>query len=289
MLAVYKKEMRSYFSSVIGYAFMAFLLLVIGIIFSWINIRNKSPYIGYALSNTNVMVPFMVLIPVITMRILAEESKQRTDQLLYTSPVTVAQIVIAKYLAVVSLFTIPMLVVCLYPTVLASYGTVPYAMSYSAILGFWLLGLAYLAIGVFVSATTENQIIAAVVTFALLLLSFLMTSINQLIPAGKETSLVIFIVLSLILGAVYYILTRHLLGGVVCGGLLLGATIVTYLVKSSLFKNGIQKVLSSFSLYDRMEDFTNGILDLSAIVYYLTVVVFFLILAIQVIEKKKVS
>ena len=174
MLAIYKRELKSYFTSMMGYVFVAFVLVVVGIYFAAYNL-NAYPLIGYTLYNVTFL--FLILVPILTMRSLAEEQRNKTDQLLYTSPVSLLGIVIGKFLALISVFGIPVLVICFYPQILGQYGTVNMPMSYLAIFGFFLLGCAYIAIGMFISSITESQIIAAVISFVVLMASYQMEGI----------------------------------------------------------------------------------------------------------------
>ena len=153
MTAIYKKELRSYFTSMTGYICMAFMLVVIGIYFAVINLSSGYPYFGYTLSC--VIVLFLLMTPVLTMRILAEEKNRKTDQLLLTAPVSLWKIVIGKYLAMVTVFGLALLITCFYPLILSRFGTVSLPMAYTAILGYFLYGSACIAIGLFISSITE--------------------------------------------------------------------------------------------------------------------------------------
>ena len=145
MRAVYKKELKGYLTSMQGYVFMAFILLIIGIYFTAYNLNYASPDFGYTLSAITFV--FLIITPVLTMRILAEEKKNKTDQLLLTSPVPVWKIVLGKYLGMVTIYLIPVLIAGLYPFILSKYGTVSYSMAFTAIIGFFFLGCANLSIG----------------------------------------------------------------------------------------------------------------------------------------------
>ena len=136
MAAIYKKELRSYFTSMTGYICMAFMLVVIGIYYAVINLASGYPYFGYTLSC--VIVLFLLMTPVLTMRILAEEKSRKTDQLLLTAPVSLWKIVVGKYLAMVTVFGLALLVTCFYPLILSRFGTVSLSMAYTAILGYFL-------------------------------------------------------------------------------------------------------------------------------------------------------
>ena len=163
MIAVYKRELRSYLTSMIGYLFIFFILLLTGIYFSAYQLGAAYPRFEYTLSALTFV--FLISVPILTMRVLAEERKQKTDQLLLTAPVSVEKIVLGKYFALVTIFAIPMLIMCFYPLLMTKFGTVSLGAAYTAILGFFLLGCANLAIGVFISSLTESQVIAAVLTF----------------------------------------------------------------------------------------------------------------------------
>ena len=157
MTAIYKKELKSYLTSMIGYLFMAFTLALFGLYFTAINLQQGYPEIGYALQNSAFIL--LIAVPVLTMRVLSEEQKNKTDQLLLTAPVKISDIILGKYLALLTIYVIPVLIMCLYPLLLGTHGTVSYAVSYTSILGYFLLGAAYISVGVFVSSITESQVI----------------------------------------------------------------------------------------------------------------------------------
>lgn len=177
MKAIYKKEVKSYLTSMIGYVFIFFMLLLEGIYFTAYNLQNAYPLFGTTLSAVTFI--FLILVPVLTMKTIAEERKQKTDQLLLTAPVSVSEIVLGKFLAVATVYAIPVLIICLYPMIMGKYGTVSYAMAYTAVLGFALLGFAQIAVGVFWSSVTENPVIAAVVTFIVLFVCYMITGIGS--------------------------------------------------------------------------------------------------------------
>ncbi|MDD3414152.1 MAG: Gldg family protein [Lachnospiraceae bacterium] len=181
MTAVYKRELKSYFQSVTGCLFIAVNLLFIGIYFTAFNLSYGKPYISYAISSALFI--FLVITPILTMRSFAEEKRQKTDQLLFTSPTSIGKIVIGKYLAMVTVFMIPVIIVCFYPLLLSMFGEVPFAESYVAILGYFLFGATSIAVGMFVSSLTESQIIASVGTFAILLVGYLMKGIEGIISS----------------------------------------------------------------------------------------------------------
>lgn len=179
MLAIYKREFKSYMHSFIGFLFIGVTLFFVGLYYTSYNIINGYPYLSYALSS--VLFVFLISVPVLTMRSLSEERKNKTDQLILTAPVSVGKVVMGKYLALLTIFAIPTAIVCLYPLVLSLFGTVPMGESYLAILAFFLYGMTCIAIGLFVSSLTESQVIAAVISFGLLFLGYMMDGIVTLI------------------------------------------------------------------------------------------------------------
>lgn len=181
MFAIYKREFKSYFHSVIGWLFIATIIFFLSLYGTVYNLVQGSPYISYALSSS--MIVFIIAIPILTMRILAEERKNKTDQLILTAPVTVWKIVLGKYLSMETVFAIPCLIACLFPVILSRFGTVPFAESYVAILGYFLFGSTAIAIGLFISSVTESQVIAAVITILLIFLGYIMSGLCSMISS----------------------------------------------------------------------------------------------------------
>ena len=285
MTAVYKRELRSYLTSMIGYLFMFFILLLTGIYFSAYQLTSAYPKFEYTLSALTFV--FRISVPILTMRVLAEERKQKTDQLLLTAPVSVEKIVLGKYLALVTIFAIPMLIVCLYPLLMSKFGTVSFGAAYTAILGFFLLGCANLAIGVFISSLTESQVIAAVLTFVFLFAFYMMNGISSFFSEGSLSTCITFGLLILAAAIVIYTMIKNfLISAVICvvGEIALG---VIYVVNSSFFSGGIQKVLNVFNLSSHFDNFANSIFDVKGIVYFLSVIAVCMFLTVQSIVKRR--
>ncbi len=181
MRAIYKRELESYFHSFIGALFIGATLFLLGIYFSVFNLFMGYPYIGYALSS--VVFLFLISVPLLTMRILADERKQKTDQLILTAPVSVSKIVAGKFLALVTIFGIPVIIISIYPVILSIFGEIAFGENYLAIAGFFLYGVACISIGVFVSSLVESQVIAAVLTFGILFLGYVMSGLCNMISS----------------------------------------------------------------------------------------------------------
>ena len=285
MIAVYKRELRSYLTSMIGYLFIFFILFLTGIYFSAYQLGAAYPRFEYTLSALTFV--FLISVPILTMRVLAEERKQKTDQLLLTAPVSIEKIVFGKYFALVTIFAIPMLIMCVYPLLMTKFGTVSLGAAYTAILGFFLLGCANLAIGVFISSLTESQVIAAVLTFVILFALYMMNGISSFFSETAMSTCVTFGILIIALSLMIYSMIKNaVISGAVC---VIGevALVIVYVVKSSVFEGGIQKVLEVFNLSSHFENFTNSIFDVTGVLYFLSVIAICIFLTMQTILKRR--
>lgn len=287
MLAIYKKELRSYLTSMAGYVFIAFILLILGIYFTAYNLQYASPDFGVTLSAVTFL--FLIITPVLTMRILAEEKRNRTDQLLLTAPVSVWKIVLGKYLSMITIYAIPIIIASIYPLIMGRYGTVSYAMAYTAILGFFFLGCAQIAVGLFLSSVTESQVIAAVLTFGVLFCSFVMEGIESFFSDTALSSMLAVLVLAVLLALVIYQMTKDVLLSSVIGVGMGAVVLLLYFIKSSLFSGLIQKVLGLLAIANHFDNFVGGILDITGIIYMLSVICIFVFLTIQCIQKRRWS
>ena len=285
MTAIYKRELKSYLTSMVGYLFIFFILVLTGIYFSAYQLSAAYPKFEYTLSAVTFV--FLIGVPILTMRVLAEERKQKTDQLLLTAPVSVGNIVVGKYLALVTVYAIPILVMCTYPLIMSKFGTVAFASAYTAILGFFLLGCANIAIGVFMSALTESQVIAAVLTFVLLFAFYMMNGISSFFSKTSVSTCVTFGLLILEAAIILYTMIKNALISAIAAVIGEVILIVIYVVKSSVFEGGIQKVLNIFNLSGQFDNFTSNIFDIKGIVYFLSVIAVCLFLTMQSISKRR--
>ena len=285
MTAIYKRELKSYLTSMVGYLFIFFILVLTGIYFSAYQLSAAYPKFEYTLSAVTFV--FLIGVPILTMRVLAEERKQKTDQLLLTAPVSVGNIVIGKYLALVTVYAIPILVMCTYPLIMSKFGTVAFGSAYTAILGFFLLGCANIAIGVFMSALTESQVIAAVLTFVLLFAFYMMNGISSFFSKTSMSTCVTFGLLILAAAIILYTMIKNALISAIAAVIGEVILVVIYVVKSSVFEGVIQKVLNIFNLSGHFDNFTSNIFDIKGIVYFLSVIAVCLFLTMQSISKRR--
>lgn len=271
----------------IGYVFTAFMLVISGIYFTAYHLQAGYPIYGYSLSSITFV--FLIVTPILTMRSLAEEQKQKTDQLLLTSPLSVRDIVVGKFLGLAGVFAVPVLIMCLCPLILSSFGEVNLKMAYAALLGFFLLGCANLAVGLFISSITESQIIAAVVTFIVLFICYMMSGIETLFSETASSSLLAFVFLVLAVCAVIYVVLKNTFLAILTGIAGEAALFILYAVKSSLFEGAVQKLLELLNLTGHFDDYVDGIFSVSGILYYISVIGVFLFLTAQSIQKRRWS
>ena len=288
MTAIFKRELRSYFHGMLGYVLTAFLLASSGIYFLALNLGYGLTDFGYyTLYRTIFML--LLYIPVLTMRSLAEERRSRTDQLLLTSPVPVWGIVLGKFFAMCAVFALPCLMdVAMILILWALGGTVPaLAANFAALLCYFLLGCAAIAIGEFLSGLTENPIIAAVAGFSVLLLAYMMPSLRSLFNAGSAVALAVFTAIAGAASLMAGLRTRSfILGCLTFAALCLGLTGL-FLLQSACLTYAFSAVLSVLCFFTPFEDFVNNSFSLPTLVYYLTVTGMFLFFTAQSIEKRR--
>ena len=285
MSAVYKKELKTYFTGMTGPVFICFILLMTGIFTVVYNLQGLYP--NFEVTVNQVVFVYLLAIPVLTMRSIAEEKHSRTDQLLYSLPMCVTSIVLAKYLAMVTVLAIPVCVMAFYPLLLATFGTVHLASAYGMLLAFFLLGASLIAIGMFISSLTESQVIAAVVSLAVTLLIYFMSGLSNMISTDASVSLIGFLALACVIGLIVNAMIKNTVLALAVTGVLALVTVGAYLVDSTLFAGAIPDILSAISLFDRLTTFQNGMFDLTAIIFYLSVCGLFVYLTVQSMEKKR--
>lgn len=288
MRAIYKRELDSYFHSMIGYVFIAFFLAFTGVYFMAYNLNYGYPIFSYVLSS--LVFILLIAIPVLTMKSFSEDRKSRTDQLLLTAPVSLGQIVMGKYLAMVTVYLIPNLVFCLYPLVIKLQGNAYLLTDYCGILVFFLMGCVYISIGMFLSSLTESQIIAAISSFGVLLILYLWDGILGFLPSSALLNLVILLVLLTLVS----VLVWHITGNPVMAGILevvfLAAGIIVYAVNSSVYESLLSDVLGRLDLTAPLTDVvSSNLLDTGSIILYLSVIGLFIFLTMQSIQKRRWS
>ncbi|RRF95954.1 MAG: copper ABC transporter permease [Lachnospiraceae bacterium] len=233
MKAIFKREFLSFFRGITGWLFLGLNLVVYGLYFTVYNLMQGIPSIAYAINGMSFI--FLITVPILTMRVFAAERRDKTDQLTMTSPVGVGGIVLGKFLALACCFAIVVAFIAASPFILRIYGTVSLKESFTSVLGLLLYGLTLLAVGLFASALTPNVIVSAVVSFGLIFLGYISSSLV-----------------------------------------------------SALSLSGVPaKILGWYDFTTPLSDFLSGSLSLKNIVYFLTVIVLCLVLATQIILKRR--
>lgn len=292
MLAIYKKEVRSYLYSMIGCVMIAVILAFVGFFTTQVNISGKYPAFEYPLAFTVVYCVFIIIVPFITMRSIAEERHSKTEQLLFSLPIPMYKTVLAKYFAQLTVFAVPMGVMAFYPLILClfqeSAGTVNLASAYSAWAILLLMIAAMVAIGMFISSLVENQIIAAVIAAGVFFVLYFMSNITSNFSTAPKTSLISFCIGAVLLGFIVYCVTKNIFAGAVTGMVSVTGLMIAYLTDKDAFSGLFATVISKLSIFDRfLEVVSYETLDLTAIVYYITICAVFVFLTVQSVEKRR--
>ena len=273
MIAVWKHELSNHFHSLTAYIFSAFLLAFVGLGAMLYNIQSAVANFEYVLSF--VCLGFVVIIPILTMKVIAEERRQKTDQLLYSLPITTSQIIIGKYLALLIVYLVPLVIISFYPLIFSRFGEVYLLTSYGSMFA------------MFISSLTDNLGFAAGIAIPVILLNYYSVPLAEYVSSTAIGSAVALIAAAVILGFVIRYLTRNdnLAFGV--GAVLSIAIAGLFLTDSAGFEGLLPDIMTKLSLFERFYKFVNGVFDLTGIVYYVTVIVFFLFLSVQSLEKRR--
>lgn len=285
MKAVFKHELKQYFDSMTAYVFGAFLLLFIGIGSMLYNLQSAVSNFEFVLSFAAIV--FVVIVPVLTMRTLSEERKQKTDQLLYALPISTTQVILGKFGALLVVFAIPLCFVALYPLLFSRFGEVYLPTAYGSLFAFFLLGAALMAVGVFLSSLTDNQGLAAGLGVGAILLNYYSVSLSEYVSSTAVGSLIAFAVLTVCLVLIIRALTRNDILAISTGLVLLIGLVGVYLLDRTALEGLLPSLMKTLSLFSRFTVFVNGVFDMTGVVYYLSVIVFFLFLAVQSMEKRR--
>jgi len=285
MGAIYKKEIRSYFNSMIGWIFLAFMIGFIGLFFYLTNLSSGSTVLSDSLSS--IILIFGLTIPMLTMKSFAEENKQKTDQLLLTSPVSIGKIVMGKYLAMISVLGMVIAVCLIFPIIMWRLGDTSVFLDYVTIIAFYLVGCTYISVGMYISSLTENQAIAAVVTFIVIFFSCLADGIGALLSEKASVNWAILAILVVIVVAIVY---KNLKNATIATALLVvleAVLLVLYIAKESLYTGLCDKILSFCNAMLPYYNLSGGMLYVKDLVYYAGMIAFFVFLTSQTIRKRR--
>lgn len=285
MRAIFQHELRGAFHGLAAYLFCAFLLVFVGVGAMIYNIQAAVANFEYVLQF--VCIGLVVIVPVLTMRSFAEERRQKTDQLLYSLPLGTWDIVAGKYLALVTVFLVPKVFISAYPLLFSLYGEVYLPSAYGSLLAFLLLGAALIAAGIFVSSLTESQGFAAGIAIAAFLLNYYSVSLAEQVSATALGSLLALGVTALLLALLIRALTRNAALAWGVGGVCALAALAVYLIDAAKLEGLLPTLMEKLSLFERFYPFVNGIFDWTSVVFYGSVIVFFLFLTVMSLEKRR--
>lgn len=285
MTAILKHELKSYFHSLTAYVFGAFLLVMVGFGSVYYNLMAAVSNFEYVLSFGSII--FVIIVPLLTMRVIAEERRQKTDQLLYSLPVTTTQVVLGKYLALLAVYLVPLGIISTYPLIFSRYGEVYLPTSYGSLFAIFVMGAALIAVGVFLSSLTENQGMAAGITVAVILFNYYSVSLSEYVSTTILGTLAALVVLTLILGGITGLVTGSDVMGYAVAFVLLGCICIIGFTDASVLESLLPDLMRSLSLFERFNAFVSGVFDLTALVYYGSVILFFLFLTVQSLEKRR--
>lgn len=285
MTAIFKREFKSCFTGMIGWVIAAVSLFFLGLYYTNRNLLYASSDFATVLYTMTMILLF--LLPAISMRSFAEERKNKTDQLLLTSPVGIPSIVAGKYLAEVAVFALPLAVAVIMPLILTAFGTVSLVAAYSALLGYLLLGAACLAVGTWISALTENQILAYLATFGALLVAYLMNGIQTMFTTGNLLAFVVFMVIVLVAAILVGVSCKRLTAGLTVFCIGAAAVFILFLARPAWLLTAFNAVLDALALFEPFKDIVGGMFSIPAIVYYLSVIGLFLFMTGQALERRR--
>ena len=288
MMAVYERELRAYMNNVYGWLFMSVLLLFIGVTMFIDNLANQLPYFEYALLDGQYVL--LLMIPILCMRSMAEDKKNKTDMFYLSLPMKTSAVVVGKYLALLTVLALPCLVLCVYPLLLSAFGTVNFASSYVALLFFFLTGAALIAVCQFMSSLTENLVVAAVLGMASALLLFFLPVLASIIPEKPLASFIGLVILAVLAAAIAFVVTYNLSVTAITGAVLVVPTSVLYIVMQDKFEGLLTKFLLPLSPFLQFQNVSSyAIFSVASLILMLSYPLFFLFLTVQAADKKRWS
>ena len=292
MISVLKREIKAYFVTPMGCLYMGLFLLITGIYFFFSNLNNQSSHYSGFLGS--ILFIYLFAIPLLTMRLFSEEKRQKTDQLLLTSPISIPGIVCGKFFAALALYAMSLVVTILYAVIISIYGDLLVWETVGSYIGFLFLGSCYIAVGVFISASTENQLTAGLVTFFTLFVIWLLDPISQMIPSDPFAGMISASALAFIVVLFLFISTRNWFIVLITAAISAGVILFLYFFVSgyyyqyrNVFNGFLQNFLGWFSLNRRYQNFSMGLLKFDSLLYYVSFSGLFLFLTIRLIEKRR--
>lgn len=285
MIAIYKRELRTYMCSMYAPIFITFMFLAFGISSLIENIVYRSPQFESSLYIMSIIM--IIAIPILTMRSMSEDKKNGTDRFLLSLPIKVSSVILGKYLAMLTVFAIPVAVICVMPLIFSSMGEVMLLQSYASIFAFFLLGACFIAVCMFLSSLTESQLISTILGVAALALFFIIDIIATVIPSSAVASFIFILVLCVIVALIAALISRNWIVTIITLSITVISTSICYIAFNSAFEGLASKILLFISPFNRFYLFTYGIFDLTSVTFFLAMIVFFVYLSTASLDKKR--
>ncbi len=287
MIAVFKRELNAYFKGIMGYLASAFLLIFAGIYTMAYNLSGYYANFEYVVSSIGFI--YLIAVPVLTMRSVAEEKRSKTDQLLYSLPISMTDVILGKYLALLTVLLVPVAIIGVYPLILTQFGNISLKMAYGSLAAYFMLGATLLSIGLFISSVTESQVASAVITLVVMLFLYFMSSLASFVSTTAEASMIALLICVILFALSVLLLTRNVLISIFTVGVGGLSVYLFYSADRTAFYGLFPKMMESLSVFDRFDTFIGGVFDLTAIVYYLSIITVFLFMSVQAMEKRRWS
>ena len=286
MTAVFKRELRAYMNNVYGYLFMSVILMFIGIMVFYWNLGYGYSNIEYALLNGEYVLLFMI--PVLCMRSMSEDKRNKTDMFYLSLPLKTSDVVLGKYLALLTVYAIPCGVICLYPLVLGLFGDVNFLSAYVSILTFFLLGAALIAVCQYLSSLTENLVVSAVLGVVATVVLYFLPVLSYFYPTSSMGSFIGFVVLALLAAGVAFLITRNLNVTAITGAALIVPLSLLYIFFKDGFVSLLPALMEYVSPFIHFQQISNyGVFSIPSLILLLSYPVFFVFLTVQSADKKR--
>ena len=285
MITIYRKDLHTYFTTLTGYIFMACILLV-GRIYCYMN----NIYYGYASFEQSInYLPFffIFLVPVISAGVFTDEKRQKTEQLLYTLPLTSREIVLGKYLALITILLIPLAVLGLYPLTLSFYGEVNLVSAYCNLFAIFLLGAALCAICMFISSLTESIIVSAILCFGVMFVLYQMNSFAESLSSSAKNSYIGFTLIAIALAVFIWYMTKNIYIALIPSMIVMIALNVLYKFSLQMVAGKINLIMSNIAIFSKLDRFMNGVIDVNAVLYYVSIIALFVLFTVYTFERKR--
>jgi ABC-2 type transport system permease protein len=284
--SIYKRELTSYFTSMIGYLFIAAMIVFVGIYFMVYNLSFGYPY--FAIILPNIVFILILAIPILTMRSMSDERRNKTDQMFMTYPVKTSSVILGKYFSMMTVVLAAIAICCICPIIIALNGNSYLLGDYIGIFAFFCLAGLFVSIGMFISSKTENQIISALLTFGVLLLIYWWDSLISFIPSSALGSFVGILVLAIIVGLIVHGVSRNKILAIAVALLMIIADVACYIISSSMFESLLPDLLSKFSCMTVLNNFTQyNVFDISGLFMYISFTALFIILTVLGVQKRR--